>query len=253
VAIFGAWRFIPIAAMYPFGEPSRGYFPGYESVPALLDAFINTDAQAYRQQWWEYDGYIGVAALVFIVAFGLVGPFTTQYWKRHLRVLVPVVVFMVWAMAPPLVPGGGIFDFQWWNGLGLPVLATERMPSRFLVVPFAMLAAAACITLQQAIERTRLWIVPASVVLALTVLGIHWHRAVWCDGIAAGDLAPPEASAYLLADPPAQQEYQTSLPNAAPPRHIVYDTHRYRSSIMVGGFVTASGVAGALWYLVARR
>jgi len=170
LAAFGAIRLLPLAVMFPFAQAQGAYFAGHDTLTKLWDALVG--ASTNYTLWWEYDAFVGLAAVVYLAAFGVVVPFATDGWRRHLMLLVPVLVLGMWATDLPFLQHYGLTYLHWYES-GIPGISMERIPSRFIGLPLACLVVEASIALQWAIERWRGWVVVGAVVLVMTARALH--------------------------------------------------------------------------------
>ena len=247
--VLGAAKILPILWMYP-PEP-RNTMPGFFSVAELWGALTGFGVQPAWTYWWESDGCVGVAATLFVLAYGIVTPGNSRHWWRHLVLALPIGVMILWACDPSLTPLiQGPLNWGWWRATEFSLFVMERAPRRFLVIPFSILATSACIALQRKIDHRVRWSLMGLLVLGWTCWALQTHAVPLRSGIVAGDLQPPTTGAFLLSNPPDQQTYQTgqgafALPLAQPPRVITYDTVRYRQVILMGLVITALGLGCA--------
>jgi hypothetical protein len=201
-----------------------------------------------------------VVATLFVLAYGVVTPWGSRHWWRHLVLALPIGVFICWSCKYSVAPFiRGPLDWAWWHMLGFFPAKMERLPCRFIVVPFALCATAACLGLQRKIEQGRGWAILGIVVLGVTLWDVQQHTAPLRAAIVAGNIEPPAANVFLLAHPADRQEFHTgvgafALPGPAnSPQTVTYDTVRYRVAIAGGLFLTLIGLMWAGDQILARR
>lgn len=133
------------------GNDLRGVEPSYSSWGLFLDALIRIQPWSLEITpgifFWEYDFYISAVGLIFILVFGIVFRFYRD--KRLAEVRYPGLDLALLAML--ILSVGNTWQ---WLATHIPVslLAVERVPSRFLVLPFIFLLVVACIRAQRTIQ-----------------------------------------------------------------------------------------------------
>ena len=133
------------------GNVLRGVESGYSSWGLFLTALIRIQPWSLEIKpgifFWEYDFYISVVGLIFVLVFGIVFRFYRD--KRLAEVRYPGLDLALLVM---LVLSAGN-TYQWLaNHIPVNLLAVERVPSRFLVIPFLFLLVVACIRAQRTIQ-----------------------------------------------------------------------------------------------------
>ena len=167
------------------GDVLRGVESGYSSWGLFLNALIRIQPWSLEINpgifFWEYDFYISAVGLIFILVFGIVFRFYRDF--RLAEVRYPGLDLALLAM---LVLSAGN-TYQWLaNHIPITLLAVERVPSRFLVIPFLFLLVVACIRAQRTIPTICRKPVVACVFLAaagalLILLASHsyaWRAAI---------------------------------------------------------------------------
>lgn len=135
-ALLAAHRFIP--AVLTFNTNVHRYH-GFDSPHELWNALISRQFYTESLFPWEFDCYIGRVGTVCVLAF-LVIPLLLPAGRRALR--------RYWPIAPPaaaftLLTFSVVFYFVLQY---IPILATQRVPSRLIIVPLMFAVAAACIS-----------------------------------------------------------------------------------------------------------
>jgi hypothetical protein len=170
-------RLLPPTVEFLSGGPR--FISGFPSITDLLAALVVLKYPAEVASgpfkslgWWEVDTYIGFLGLVFIACFGV---FTT--WRKHSRELVllaPVSLVEFLSI-------GRIYSFI--AQLPLPLLDSERITSRFFILPLVVLAVVGSIRFQEfLITRGSLGIREGLLYLGLLVLMGHdlfQHSRIW--------------------------------------------------------------------------
>lgn len=171
---FGSWRLLrPIASSVIAGlllslgrilpaalvarEFDNEFLSGFTSVGQLLASLVEiplaTPEQALSHTplsplgWWEIDHFIGVLGLAFLVTFGLVLAARSRLRRR----LLGELALPVGAMA--FLSVGRVYKLI--NLTGIPILAGERVATRFFVFPILFLLVLGAINLQDHLEESR--------------------------------------------------------------------------------------------------
>jgi hypothetical protein len=185
--LLGAFRLLPTGLA--FSEANSTFYPGYPSLEHMLvglvfplppseQLWLTTSAG-----WWEFDMYLGLLGLAFVVIFGIVFPMHRQDRRR------PAIYFAAGAMAL-LALGYFYLPFRL---LPIPLISHERVPSRFLVLPLVAMIVAASEGFQRWLDRVR----PGGgrrlvMMVLLLVLGqdLVQHARLWRLELVAQALAP---------------------------------------------------------------
>lgn len=233
--LLGAFRIVP--ALLQFGE--REFVGGYPHPGVLLSALIRLESwrDLYLEGlgWWEYDLYVGVLGLAFLLYFGVyrhVRPVPREPESiARLRVLgLPMLVMTILAL-------GNTYDVIV-RSLPVPGLDLERVTSRFIVVPFVVLLLVSVVRMQAELAALRSR--PTYRILApLACLGLLapllWHSTMW-------------RLANLEADP--------LLPDVLPdavPQLIVRADPVYVTTVWLSSSVSLVALLGMLLVLIVPR
>ncbi|MEI7436924.1 MAG: hypothetical protein WCL16_09000 [bacterium] len=162
------------------GNVSRGVESGYNSWRLFLNALIRIQPWDLQIRpgifFWEYDFYISAAGLFFIVVFGLGFRFYRD--RRLAEVRYPGLDLALLGML--ILSAGNSYQ---WLAAHIPVrlLALERVPTRFLVIPFIFLLIPACIRAQKTIQSicrkpALAWLALAAAGALMIMLACHSYR-----------------------------------------------------------------------------
>jgi hypothetical protein len=139
------------------GQFDTAFLSGFDTSTQLVDSMLNlrlaTQAEVFRNSplnplgWWELDHFIGLVGLLFVAGFGL------SLWVRrrsdsptYPELAVPVLGMTVLSI-------GRIYEPI--NRLGIPLLSSQRVSSRFFVYALVFLTFLAAIHVQRLIEEGR--------------------------------------------------------------------------------------------------
>ena len=180
-AMLAAFRLLP-AAMTTRRLRPDDFIYGYRSLHDLLNSFISVTPYPQAAFPWEYDQYLSLIGLLFVLVFGVVlhcsrRPELTSVRFRGLG--LPLLLLTVFS-----------FHDYWFQLIyGCPDLFhvadripnTERIPPRFMVIPLVFLSIMACARLQQlqAPCMRKKWLglgAMLGVVALAAMLGRHWRR-----------------------------------------------------------------------------
>lgn len=232
-ALLSAVRILPAAVAF-YGVRPLAFFGGYPTLETLWTAlwsahgpdFAAIDNGSFSAlRWWEFDLYVGALGVFLLAYFGVFKRFDSGMLEARFAFLDgPLVVqsllsFSVLAM--PLVR------------LPLPLAGSERVTSRFIVIPLVFLLAVACRRMDRAIAWAPPYASKAAIAMAfLAVEGLSLvvHSDLW--GIERLEGHPgvhplENVSLVEIADPP------------------------YAASLVVGAVISAS--AFAFWIALRRR
>jgi len=165
-------------------EFDNEFLSGFTSVGQLLASLVEirlpTPEQALSHTplsplgWWEIDHFIGVLGLAFLVTFGLVLAARSRLRRR----LLSELALPVGAMA--FLSVGRVYKLI--NITGIPILAGERVATRFFVFSVLFVLVLGAINLQDHLEESRPGTGRQIGLLALLALVAHdlWqHIKLW--------------------------------------------------------------------------
>jgi hypothetical protein len=176
-AALSLWRLVPAAVVLLHHRPQE-FETGYPTLTDLAFALASVHDALFLPRgpgslgglsWWEFDAYVGVAGLLWLVAFG--GAFVSRERGPARLLVFPLVVLAILS----------IDGFYRPLSLShLPLLSTERVSSRMLILPLgllAVMAAAASDRWQRQAPRRRAWLLCG--VVAVTAVSLAVHSYVW--------------------------------------------------------------------------
>jgi hypothetical protein len=166
------------------GRFDSEFLSGFTTVGQMLSAFVELrepiPEQVFAQSllsrlgWWEIDHFLGVLGLAFVVGYGLIYAWISRDAEVRYRALsVPI-----FAMA--FLSIGRIFKVV--NALGIPLLSSQRVSTRFVVFSLIFLLVVAGRNLQAHLGRLTRARLGKALCLALFGLGFHdlWqHIKLW--------------------------------------------------------------------------
>jgi hypothetical protein len=128
--MLGLGRLLPASIWFPRKDTLGA---GYTSFSSLLDAFTSLHLYNFRGfqglvgtvGWWEYDVYIGFAAFI-ILSISILLTLKRNELPCQPYVLTAAILFLFLSL-------GFVYDII---NLVLPFVSIERLPSRFIVMPF---------------------------------------------------------------------------------------------------------------------
>jgi hypothetical protein len=174
-AALSACRLAP--AFFLVARKEQAFLSGFPTALDLWSALVTIrgpDAPMRGRsfgvlEWWEYDTYVGVPALAWVLYFGL-RPATAHAPRRALY--GPIAVMALLSVGDLYAP---------FNALPIPLLSAERVSSRFLVLPLLWLAILAALAMPRAAasRRTTIERWAAAAALALSVAGFAAHSSLW--------------------------------------------------------------------------
>jgi hypothetical protein len=175
-----ACRLVP-AAIVLFGKTEALFISGYPSAADLAAALVWIRPITYPRQgglfgtlsWWEYDAYLGVVGLAWLLWFGVALRFKAPEARRFAVLEGPLAVLAVLSLDDL---------YAAINGLGVPLLSGERVSSRLLIVPIVFLMPAAATRMQRVLEtspRPRRLSALAVVAVVLIAAGLAAHSYAW--------------------------------------------------------------------------
>ena len=246
-AALGVCRLLPAGAVL-IGRREQTFMSGYPTPAALLEALVlvRTAAEPPRGgrfdalRWWEYDAYVGAAALAWLLWFGLYRRWRTRRERRAeesgaaLRIRLgldgPLAVLVLLSLGDLYYPI---------NVSGIPLLATQRVSSRFVLVPLVLLAAVAAARTEADLERARR---PGRVrallglAVALTAASLAAHSWAW------------RAPAVVASWPPAPHARDLAIELRAPETEGARD-RAYVTGVRVGAAASVGVFAVLAWRL----
>ncbi|MCC5875774.1 MAG: hypothetical protein JJU11_06110 [Candidatus Sumerlaeia bacterium] len=133
-------RLLPAAVT--FGGSTNPFLLGFPNVSTFLEGLVipndfTRDAHMLEEQgfpimWWEFTHYIGMLPFLFICYFGIWQRYIASRWNRSFRELdLPILVvtlFSFWSL------------YKIITMMPIPILNSQRLPSRFFVMPLLFLA-----------------------------------------------------------------------------------------------------------------
>jgi hypothetical protein len=244
--VLSACRLVPPAIVL-LGRRQQPFLSGYPGLGDLVEALVRvrTVAEPLRGGrfgalgWWEYDAYVGAAALVWLLWFGIV---------RRLRETRSATAAedagaarARWALDGPMAILALLsLDDVYYplNAAGLPLLSTQRVSSRFVLVPLVLLAVLAAARAQADLQRgqRRLRLLLAMAVV-LTAASLATHSWTW--RVAAVEAAWPPAPhpRDLAIEVREEREEETARDRA------------YVAGVRLSAMVSATALIAVAWRL----
>jgi hypothetical protein len=178
-ALLGGVRLVPAAFAF-WGFRLLNFGGGYPTLTTVLEACLLIRDPTYRFFggifWWEYDIYVGLLGLAFLGYFGVYRRFGRDAHLlpyRYAPLDVPLILMAFLSLSD--------FYFPVFN-LPVPLLNSERVTSRFIVIPFVLLLVIAAIRMQKILESMNLGF-KGHLLLGVGVLemwrSLLTHAAVW--------------------------------------------------------------------------
>jgi hypothetical protein len=172
--LLGLNRLLPAALWFP---SKNGIGQGYPSFNSLLDAF--TALRLYNFSglqeygiwgWWEYNIYIGfMIFIIFLISAAVAIRQNKIPFQPYL--LKTAGVFLLLSL-------GNVYNII--NILHLPFMGVERVPSRFIVMPFVLIS---IISMAGLNEFVKLWGKQAKILIAVALpfaIGeLYFHFSFW--------------------------------------------------------------------------
>ena len=150
---------------------------GYAAARGLLDRLDAAATLKHVTFPWEYDLYVGMIGLAFILIFGIWLAFSARPELANVRfrgLYLPLLILLILSL--------GDFYHQLIALLPSAVPNTERVPSRFMVLPLVFLAAAACVRFQRLHQRfiQIRWLgLGMLVAMGALLFQLRYHWALW--------------------------------------------------------------------------
>ncbi len=154
-ALLSAFRLVP--AFVTFAGRRSDFVSGYPTVQHLIESLIVIREHNFEVVegvfgtlgWWEYDAYISLVGLGLIVCFGI-------YLRFRAKTLLAPYKYE--PLDVPLL-GMTILSISYFYAivalLPIPVVNSERVSSRFVIMPLLMLVVISCIRMQNTIGELK--------------------------------------------------------------------------------------------------
>lgn len=206
--LLSACRILPAVITF-WNTKGHVVLPGYTDLGQLFEAFCvlhDASKPLFKIEagvpifFWEYDMYIGLTGLIGVVWFGIVsrwlstGPVevpvdpqasveprtgsereaaTPNRWRGYSTWDAPMVLMSLLSVGP---------YFGWLSRLPIPLVSSERVPSRFLLLPALLLIVIAVIRMNEMLRkatRSALYFVLVAGGLAELTSSLLRHSIAW--------------------------------------------------------------------------
>ena len=175
--LLSLFHLLPAAVEYIGG--GKAFISGYPTVADLFAGMVvlKYPAEALSGQfsslgWWELDAYVGLLGLAFLAFFGVYHTWRKGSTTKALLAPIAVVTFL---------SIGQIYSVV--NHLPIPLTDSERISSRFFVVPLVVLIILGSIHLQEWLARVgRRGFEERITCLGLLILladDLYQHSRIW--------------------------------------------------------------------------
>ena len=180
-ALLSAFRLIPAA--FTLAGKKEKFIWSYPTIRDLLDAMVTIRQQTPDRLhpwgtpgWWEYDIYIGVIGLALIVYFGVILRFSKRpsLEKHKYGALdLPLLTMSAFSIS---------YFHAFLTRLPVPLLTSERVATRFIIIPVIFLTFLAAIRLGRCLESVRKTLkLYVAAIVGLAVMGLSFvdHSYLW--------------------------------------------------------------------------
>jgi hypothetical protein len=182
--LLAAFRLVP-AAIALLGKKEK-FVWSYPTVHDLIDALITIRQQTPERLrpwgsagWWEYDVYVGIIGLTLIVVFGVWFRFSKREDLKPFKYRaldLPIFIMSLFSLS---------YLHAFLTRVPLPLLRSERVATRFVIIPILVLLVISSIRLERllrGLKRSVGFIVVAAGGIAIMVLGFVDHSFLWSVG-----------------------------------------------------------------------
>ncbi len=181
--LLGAVRIFP--AMLAFWKYDSFFLSGYPTLIDLLKAMVVIQDHLAEQigsvfsrlGWWEYDLYITLPGFLFIAYFGVYLRLKQKKSKSKLKYAAldaPIWGLVLLSLSYLYLP---------LSRLPIPLLNSERVSSRFIILPLIFLLVLALLRFQNWINKKKkisfAWIAGAYSILVISILSLMHHSYLW--------------------------------------------------------------------------
>lgn len=233
--LLSAFRLIPAA--FALAGKKEKFIWSYPTLHDLLDAFVTIRQQTPERLkpwgtagWWEYDMYVGVLGLAVIVYFGIYLRFRKEpdlEGCRFKALDLPILTLATLSTS---------YFYAFLSRIPLPLLRSERVATRFIIIPVVFLVFIAAVRLERVLRKTgrsAKFYVASIIGLAVMALSFVDHSFIW--------------SVARL-----QRIYRDKVVDLSIPKIIAVEDSSYTGMLLLGGIMSMASLA-ALAYLALRR
>jgi hypothetical protein len=180
-ALLSAFRILPAA--FSLADRKEKFIWSYPTLRDLVDSLITIRQETPERLlpwgtvgWWEYDVYIGIIGLAFILWFGVVSRFRKSPGFEHHKYEgfdLPLLIMGMLSLS---------YFHAFLTRIPFPLLRSERVATRFIVLPLILLTILASIRFNDFLRRTKQTIkfkIAAIVGVALMTLGFVDQSFLW--------------------------------------------------------------------------
>ncbi len=234
--LLSAFRLIPAA--FALAGKKEKFIWSYPTLHDLLDALVTIRQQTPDRLkpwgtagWWEYDIYIGVLGLALVAYFGIYLRFRKRpaHEDATFRALdLPLLTLAVFSIS---------YFHAFLTRIPLPLLRSERVATRFIILPLVFLVFIAAVRLEGAlkgIERSLRFYAVAILGLAVMALSFVDHSFIW--------------SVFRL-----ERIYRDKAADYAVPGIITLADSQYMNMLLIGGIISVAAFAALICLGVRRR
>jgi len=233
--LLSAFRLIPAA--FALAGKSEKFIWSYPTVRDLLDALVTIRQHSPERLkpwgttgWWEYDIYLGVLGLALVAYFGIYLRFRKKPELEDCRFRaldLPILTLATFSIS---------YFHAFLTRIPLPLIRSQRVASRFIIIPVVFLVFIAAIRLQRVLGTTRRSVkfyVASIIGLVVMALSFVDHSFIW--------------SVARL-----QRIYRDKVVDLSVPEIIAVPDSSYTSMLMLGAIISLASLA-AFVYLALRR
>jgi hypothetical protein len=234
-AILSAFKLIPAA--YTLLGRQEKFIWSYPTFRDLIDAMITIRLASPERLrywgnagWWEFDMYVGLIGLAVLVYFGILLRFSRSDDLEDLKfgaLDLPIVLMTLLSLS---------YFHAFLTRLPLPLLRSERVATRFVVLPVIALALVSALRLEKVLRRIgRGGKTSAVGIAALAAMALAYldHSFLW-------SVSRLERITQLKVEPPV-------------PGLIVRDDPGYKLIVTVSILITAAGLIALAYMLLRSR
>jgi hypothetical protein len=235
-ALLSSLRLIPAA--FALAGKKEKFIWSYPTVRDMLDALVTIRQQIPDRLrpwgtpgWWEHDAYIGVIGLALIVYFGICLRFSRREALKHLKFKgldLPLLIMSVFSLS---------YFHAFLTRLPLPLLGTERVATRFVIIPLVFLIFIASLRLDRILEGAT----KSLKLYVVSVAGLGVMAMSFID------------HSFLWSLPRLERIYRDRAVDLTVPSTIALQDGSYRSVLLISWLVSAAAIAAVAYLWIRWR